>query len=203
MWINEVRVAYAYNADNKLIEYLLQIGNGELWINDKKTTYEYDDNGYKTRHINQEYIMDNWEDKSQQFYEYDNGLFKRSISQLWDGEQWNNSFRYTTTYETTLKVNDEVVISGFQLYNNFPNPFNPTTKIEFSVPQKSMVILKVYDILGKEIATLINGETESGIHSVNFNAINLSSGIYFYTIEASSFERGVLYSETRKMLLLR
>lgn len=102
---------------------------------------------------------------------------------------------------TSVKGNEEGSNNPeyFQLYQNFPNPFNPETTIEFSVPSSSRVSLKVYDILGNEIATLINGEKQRGIYSVNFisDKYNLSSGIYFYRMEADDF------SSAKKFLLLK
>ncbi|MCJ7552905.1 MAG: T9SS type A sorting domain-containing protein, partial [Ignavibacteriaceae bacterium] len=81
--------------------------------------------------------------------------------------------------------------------NNFPNPFNPNTKIKYSVPQSSKVIIKVFDILGTEIETLVNEEKAVGTYELNWNAANLPSGVYFYRLQVSSFV------QTRKMILLR
>ncbi|MGB5530304.1 MAG: T9SS type A sorting domain-containing protein, partial [Ignavibacteriaceae bacterium] len=83
------------------------------------------------------------------------------------------------------------------LEQNYPNPFNPSTTIEYSLPQNGFVTLKVYNVLGKEVATLINGQNEAGKHRVNFDATGLNSGVYFYRIESSSFV------DTKKMILLR
>jgi len=83
------------------------------------------------------------------------------------------------------KYTDEIP-SGFALSQNYPNPFNPTTEIRFSLPQHSYVTLKVFDILGREIATLVNEFKEAGNYSVEFSAdkYQLSSGVYFYTMKA-------------------
>ena len=85
----------------------------------------------------------------------------------------------------------------FVLEQNYPNPFNPTTKINFSIPEVQQVQLKVYDVLGNEVATLVNEEKAPGTYEVQFNASNLTSGIYFYTLKAGSF------SETKKLMLLK
>jgi photosystem II stability/assembly factor-like uncharacterized protein len=84
-----------------------------------------------------------------------------------------------------------------QLLQNYPNPFNPTTKIKYEIPERSFVILKVYDVLGKEITTLINEEKPEGIYEVSFDAFDLASGIYFYKLQAGSL------IEIRKMILLK
>lgn len=85
----------------------------------------------------------------------------------------------------------------YVLSQNFPNPFNPTTKIEYNVPELSFVILKVYDVLGNEIGTLVNEEKPIGRYKIEFNATTLPSGIYFYRLQAGNF------IETKKMILLR
>lgn len=87
--------------------------------------------------------------------------------------------------------------TDFSLSQNYPNPFNPSTKIEFSIPKQSNVSLKVYDVLGREVSQLINSELQAGLHSVNFDASGLSTGIYFYKIEAGNF------TEVKKMSLLK
>ena len=86
----------------------------------------------------------------------------------------------------------------YSLQQNYPNPFNPSTTIRFNIPNTSNVTLKIYNINGQEIATLVNNEVVSaGVKEVDFNAVNLSSGIYFYTIKANDF------TATKKMVLLK
>jgi hypothetical protein len=83
------------------------------------------------------------------------------------------------------------------LYQNYPNPFNPVTNIAYSIPQTGIVTLKVYDVLGNEIRTLVNEENTAGRYNIIFDGSNLASGIYFYVIRSGDFIR------TRKMVLLR
>ncbi len=90
----------------------------------------------------------------------------------------------------------EILPEGNSL-SNYPNPFNPTTKISFSIPQKSQIKLKVFDVLGREIQILANRVYEVGQYEVEFNANNLPSGIYFYNLTTGN------YSLTKKMLLLK
>jgi hypothetical protein len=108
--------------------------------------------------------------------------------------------------DDTLYLNNTVGVENggnlltpveYNLAQNYPNPFNPTTTIRYSIPKQSLVSLKVYDILGREIVTLINEEKPAGKYEVKFNAAGLSSGIYFYTINAGSFV------ETKKMILMK
>jgi hypothetical protein len=98
----------------------------------------------------------------------------------------------------TTSVNDEINIpESFNLYQNFPNPFNPTTTIQYSIPQRSNVTLKVYDVLGNEMATLVNEEKERGMYTINFDALPFATGIYLYRMKAGSFAR------TNKMILIK
>jgi competence transcription factor ComK len=86
---------------------------------------------------------------------------------------------------------------GFKLFQNYPNPFNPTTTIKYDLPKQAHVTLKVYNILGQKVATLLNGVKQAGSYEVNFNASNLSSGIYFYRLKTG---QNIL---TKKMILLK
>lgn len=97
-------------------------------------------------------------------------------------------------YPTDVEQN-EIEINGFELNQNYPNPFNPTTTIRFSLSQREHVVLKVFDMLGREVATLVNGELQAGEHSVVFNVQGLPSGVYFYRLRAAGF------IQTKKMLI--
>jgi len=89
------------------------------------------------------------------------------------------------------------VPSEYRLAQNYPNPFNPGTVIEYSIPKSSFVTLKVYDVLGREIATLVNGEQTAGSYTTQFDATNLANGTYLYKLQAGS------YTETKKMVVLK
>ena len=88
-------------------------------------------------------------------------------------------------------------LPSFKLKQNYPNPFNPSTKIEFQIAKSEFVTLKVYDVLGNEVATLVNEEKQTGNYEVNFDATKFSSGIYFYKIQAGSF------TDTKKLALIK
>ena len=83
----------------------------------------------------------------------------------------------------------------------FPNPFNPSTSIRYSVPERSDVRLVVVDILGREVAELVNGAIESGVHTVQFDASNLSTGQYIATVQMTGKESGLTFSKSMKMTL--
>lgn len=100
--------------------------------------------------------------------------------------------------EETVDVGFENNIKpGFELEQNYPNPFNPSTSVQYAISKRQFVTLKVYDVLGNEVATLLNEEKSAGSYEVEFNASDLSSGIYFYKIETGKF------SETRKMVVIK
>ena len=92
---------------------------------------------------------------------------------------------------------DISVVTDFSLEQNYPNPFNPSTSIKYSVPNAEFVTLKVYDILGNEVSTLVNEQKAPGSYEVRFNAGSLASGVYVYTIKAGNF------TQTRKLMLMK
>jgi len=97
-----------------------------------------------------------------------------------------------------VSVDDELTtVSNFELAQNYPNPFNPTTKISYSVADQTMVTLKVYDVLGKEVATLVNEVKAAGQYDVSFNAANLATGMYIYKLQAGDFV------SSKKMMLVK
>jgi hypothetical protein len=99
-------------------------------------------------------------------------------------------------YSAIVEVNVETPAS-FVLNQNYPNPFNPTTNISYEIPVKSNVVIKVYNVLGNEVATLLNEEKQPGNYQVKFDASKLSNGIYFYTIKTVGF------TQSKKMILLK
>ncbi|MBN1638250.1 MAG: T9SS type A sorting domain-containing protein [Ignavibacteriales bacterium] len=104
---------------------------------------------------------------------------------------------YCVTSLTDIDEQGNNIPNKFRLEQNYPNPFNPTTTIKYSVPENSMVKIKVYDVIGKEVATLVNEEKSVGNYSVEFDAANLTSGIYFYKLITEN------YIETKKMILIK
>jgi hypothetical protein len=100
-------------------------------------------------------------------------------------------------FERSYRISFEEVPTEYALYQNYPNPFNPSTTIEFDIPERTNVKLVVYDILGREVETLIDKELEPGKYKLNFNATDLPSGVYFYTLRTPKFTR------TNKMLLIK
>ena len=139
---------------------------------------------------------DNWN-------QINNGLVDSNISSLainpngyiFAGTLNGGVFRSISS--TTSIKEEEINVFTFSLTQNFPNPFNPTTIIRYSVPQTTLVIIKVYNLLGSEIATLVNEEKSFGNYKMQFDGSNLSSGVYFYRMQAGNF------NSTKKFILLR
>ena len=108
------------------------------------------------------------------------GVFSRPLSEI-----------------TNIELDNNILPDQVRLFQNYPNPFNPSTKINYEIPKSGLVTIKIYDVLGKEIETLVNEEKNPGRYKVDFDGSNLSSGVYFYKITTNKF------SETKKMLLMK
>jgi len=105
------------------------------------------------------------------------------------------TLNFKATTDPTVNVNDENILHSYFLFQNYPNPFNPSTVIEYKIPNTTMVSIKVYDIIEREVAVLVNESRQSGIYRVVFNGENIASGIYFYKVVAVDF------SSVKKMTL--
>ena len=116
------------------------------------------------------------------------------------GASFTYNWNIRAVIETVTEVKSETLPVHSSLQQNYPNPFNPTTSINFSLSHDSWVNLKVYNILGQEIAVLFNNRTSAGTHSVNFSADKLPSGIYLYKLKASEIN-GTTFTSVKKMFL--
>jgi polyhydroxybutyrate depolymerase len=116
-------------------------------------------------------------------------------------EIWN--FFDQSIQNNILNVSKNRMWYSFELYQNYPNPFNPNTTINFSIPKSSFVALKIYDVLGSEIVTLVNEEKPVGSYEIEWNASALPSGIYFYRLQVYAPGRAGSFFETKKMILLK
>jgi hypothetical protein len=123
----------------------------------------------------------------------------------WTGNLTYADDDYETTFgkaEASIFENNQISMLSSELplkysINNYPNPFNPTTTINYQLPQDGFVTIKVYDMLGKEVTVLVNENKSAGYHRVNFDASKLTSGVYVYTITANNF------NQSKKMLLMK
>ncbi len=110
---------------------------------------------------------------------------------------WSSVWYFRTRLPTGISVISELIPEKFNLYNNYPNPFNPSTKIRFDIPVQSLVKISIYDFTGRKILNLLEEQIPAGSYESEFKADNLSSGVYFYRIEAGSF------IQTGRMILLK
>ncbi|MFA6234822.1 MAG: T9SS type A sorting domain-containing protein [Bacteroidota bacterium] len=126
-----------------------------------------------------------------------------------DGNGVVNNFDYIAIKLNWMRSHGEIATKNgstfhpwsFDMDQNFPNPFNPATTIQYSVPERSTVILTVSDMLGRTVATLVNGTIEEGVHSVVFDASNLNSGNYVATVNMAGLQSGLTFAKTMKMVL--
>ncbi len=126
-------------------------------------------------------------------YSYaDNSAKSGSYSYRLKQIDFDGSYKYSNVAEVSFAG-----AIKFELAQNYPNPFNPSTTISFSIPEASNVSLKIFNTLGQEVKTLVNGFKEAGSYKINFDAKNLTSGLYFYRIDAGTF------SQVKKMMLLK
>lgn len=118
------------------------------------------------------------------------GTFKYRLKQI----DFDGKFTFSDEVEVIIEIPLE-----FAMYQNYPNPFNPTTTIKYQLAEAGNVLLKVYDILGNEVAVLVNEEKEAGYYNIEFSSdkYNISSGVYIYSIKAGDF------SSIKKMMLLK
>ncbi|MCL4278681.1 MAG: T9SS type A sorting domain-containing protein, partial [Ignavibacteriaceae bacterium] len=149
-------------------------------------------------------------DNGMNWFELPDGLTTkdvRSLSSSWNGYLYAGTVGggvFRSTASTTSVENENINPSLFILYQNYPNPFNPSTTIRYSIPVsrnsskgETFVTLKVYDVLGNEITTLINEEKSAGNYEIQFDATDIPSGVYFYTLRTEEF------TQTRKLVLLK
>ncbi len=193
-----VRSTYAYDSNGNNTSILSEgwfISEG-IWTNSLSSTFTYDLNGNMTSELRERW---SWDGTSWILNDYDGFLNLR------DDDGYLNIGTYhffgvqINIYYTAITdvSNKELEIKDYTLLQNYPNPFNPSTVISYSLPQSDFVQLKVYDMLGREVAVLVNKEQKNGTYEVQFNASNIYSGVYFYRLQSGGFE------ETKKLVLLR
>jgi len=190
-------------ADNvlpvELISFTLQKRgqtNDLMWVTATEVNnygFEIEKSSDKTEWLNIGFVKGHGNSNSPKEYvfsDYDTPLYNKVYYRL---KQIDTDGKY----QYSKIIESENLPAIFSLSQNFPNPFNPTTTIKFSLPQAEFVTIKVFDILGNEVEILANKVFEAGEHSLTWNAKNLSSGIYFYNLSSDK------YNETKKMILLR
>jgi hypothetical protein len=110
---------------------------------------------------------------------------------------WTNHSLRSSIITGIVNSHEDLRLKGYYLNQNYPNPFNPSTTISFNLSSRSFVLLKVFDLIGREVATIVSEEMQAGNYSRQWNAFDLPSGVYFYRLQAGSF------AETKKLILLK
>ncbi len=197
-WTNVTLDSSIYNSSGRIEEFISSRWKDNVWTRDYGFYYEYDNEGNST------YLQARlWRDGIL----ITEGISGEFIIKVSDELQFTYRGAYLYAYYsnsvTTVNEIDQLP-AKFSLGQNYPNPFNPTTTIKYSIPvvapspvEGQHVQLKIYDILGNEVTTLVNANQSPGAYEVDFNAAAFSSGVYFYTIRAGKF------TQTKKMILLR
>ncbi len=197
-WIEDERETQSYNGDGNWEVWTHYNWTISGWLADEKENAEY--NGDKIiLWTSQQWVMGAWVNSWQEDYIYDSSNNNTElIYKEWNGTDWENMERYTYTYSPVSGIS---VIPGrvftYNLSENYPNPFNPSTLIQYQLPENGFVSLKIYDITGREIASLVNQDQTSGKYAVSFDAADLASGLYLYQLKVNNF------TSTKKMMLLK
>ncbi|HKB85242.1 MAG TPA: T9SS type A sorting domain-containing protein [Ignavibacteriaceae bacterium] len=199
--VDGIRVAATWSdaVPVELSSFTASVNNNSVTLN-WKTATETNNRGFQIQRktsnsgwTNVSFVNGNGTSTKSNEYSYvDNNLESGNYSYRLKQVDFDGSSEFSKVVE--VEVNNPV---KFELSQNYPNPFNPTTKINFSVPSNGNVRLTVYNVLGQEIAVLVNGFMKSGSHTIDFNASDLNSGLYFYKLEGNGM------SQVKKMMLVK
>lgn len=218
-WTYYLQYTYTYDGYGNMLSELMAYWSDGRWNNYIQDTYTYDAHGNKLSGLEAFWLYGQWTNVSLSLLTYDSygNLILESFA-IWSGSSWDPTdgsftihagnyqypvqgctikieYAFLNTTDVSALMNNKA--ANYSLSQNYPNPFNPSTNIGFNLPSKAFVLLKVYDILGREVATLMNEELSAGSYTRQWNAANMPSGIYFYRLQAGS------YGETKKLILLR
>lgn len=177
-WENLMKVINLYSPNEKLTKTTAYTWEGNVWLPEAMAEYTYDINGNNNLYVEYAYESGEW------------SVYGRAI------------YSYIPTNPSD--VDDDVVSAkDFKLYENFPNPFNPSTEIRYKLASESVVSIKIYDITGSQVTELVNKVQEAGIHGITFNASGLASGIYLYSITSRSLDGKHNFSDVKKMMMIK
>jgi hypothetical protein len=160
--------------------------------------FHYTDDQLNLLNINEQTIQVKfWDTDVESWVTIGNAAINTSLNKITFSNSKVGNFYILTGDSPTETGDPSTEVKQYTLEQNYPNPFNPSTTIKYSVPQNSMVSVKVYNIVGQEIADLVHEMKSAGTYTIEFDAVTLPSGVYFYKIQAGS------YTETRKMVLMK
>ncbi|MCB9500853.1 MAG: T9SS type A sorting domain-containing protein [Deferribacteres bacterium] len=215
MWQNYYRYSFTYDQNWNKVFSLTEAWDGSDWIRKGRYVYSYDLNGSLTIELYEKWLASQWINYFRTTFTYDsNGSLTFGLSSYWDEGEWkpnqrnfNLSDSYDRTYSyqgveinifystsTNIRTNNTLNLN-YSLTQNYPNPFDGQTTIRYFIPWQCQVQLKIFDILGRDIKTLVNQEQQAGSYEVGFNMTGIPNGIYFYKLHAGRF------IQTRKMIL--
>ncbi|MFA7418318.1 MAG: T9SS type A sorting domain-containing protein [Melioribacteraceae bacterium] len=171
--------SYTYKGSDKPKSVLREKFYKGIWVNVFRQVYEYDSNNNVVN-----FNSDIW--NNSEWKPYDGSLCAENM------DEWFHGFDISLHYKSLdqfVGIESEKLPSGFELHQNYPNPFNPETTISYQLPKSEYVTLKLYDILGKEIATLVDEYKQAGFYNYKFSISNLqlASGVYLYKLSAGNF----------------
>jgi hypothetical protein len=194
-WVNSFRGTYTYDAQGNMLSWLYENWDNGQWVNSYRITYTYDTQGNLISlwsHC--------WQNSAWTPADFPGRYGFSAVDNAGNYYNLGRGYNFTLSYKMIVtEVESEIgnVPGIYTLSQNYPNPFNPNTTIRYQIPVRNLVTLKLYDILGREIITLVNEEKAAGSYEINWNASTLSSGVYFYQLKAGEFV------STKKMILIK
>ncbi len=220
-WVDSTRHTYTYDIQGDMLSDVLAKSVNAQWVDTLRSTYTYDGQMHRTSELDA-YYSSAWQNYGRYTDTYDSkGLLISLWHYTWLGQDmWEpsgesayialtddagNIYDYWDWYnvELSYRTVTEIPPQGkgtpmtFSLAQNYPNPFNPNTKIQFTIVNRQLTIATVFDLLGRQVATLVNEVKEPGTYTVDFDGSTLASGVYFYKLTAGQ------YVQTCKMMLIR
>lgn len=189
-----------YNLTNLISEFKSVVWYDSVWENNSRYVNNYNSNDLPYEKVYQYWGLNDWNNTDRELYEYDENNNQILVTfQNWSYyNSWITRGKTASFYQLfTDSPNENKYLNSYSLSQTFPNPFNPSTSISYQIPEMNFVTIKIYDVLGNEIATLVNEEKPAGTYKITWNAEGLSSGIYFYRLQAGNFVA------TKKMILLK
>ncbi len=192
-----------YSVPVELTSFSANVNNGTVVLN-WQTATETNNSGFAVERSNDNkfftkigFVNGNGTSTEKHNYSYSDKNVSGTVFYRLKQIDFDGTFAYSSTVEVSVETP-----ASYGLAQNYPNPFNPSTTINFTLPVNAKVKVTIYNVLGKEISTLVNNDLTSGSHNYNVNLKNVSSGIYFYTIEAKGID-GSIFTNTKKMTLLK
>lgn len=220
-WQNDAKTQYYFNDNEIDLDSLISKDfRNSSWVNVIKRESKYDINHNEIEQVDKIWEDNIWNNQTKFIYSYNNlNLIDEVFCQQWNYNKWVNGIgvmffqnpisdelkaafqthSLITFYSEITSVDNNLnsSIDSYYLSQNYPNPFNPTTQINYSIPEKAHITIKVYDVLGNELSTLVNEEKAMGNYTLEFKASSYVSGVYFYRLQSNN------YSDTKKLIVLR